>query len=267
VSKKKWLILVVLGVALCLMAVVVVLIWRFVSQGGLPVDYSLPVYTMEQVPSVHSGYRRTTLSSGGAVYVNDYDEYSLRLTNTDPTNAVGRTPVGGGKICAIPGQKPTTYLAADVGSEMPAYEVFRNSQLPPFDWRTATFQKMQLAMPDGPAANKRTTDPALIEDVVRTLSEGTPTTAPSVVATNTHGVYLFSDQLPGLIYCPIVYIDHTGAVYLSESIVIENYSTLRVQARWIPASPLFTKWVQTRDGPCVSGMTPMTCGWFMRWDL
>lgn len=245
-SKKKWLILVVLGAALCSITVVAAVIWLFVIQGGLSMDPFLPVYTTEQVASVHSGYRRTILSSGGAVYVNDYDEYPLRLIDPYPSDIVGRSQFGGGKICAIPGQKPTAYLAADVGSEMPAYEVFRNSQQPPFDWRTTTFQKMQLAMLIGPAANKSTTEPALIEDVVRTLKEGIPTTALAVVATNVHGVNLFCDQLPGLVYCPNVYIDERGAVYLTESIAIEDYKTLRVQARWIPASPLFTNWAQTR---------------------
>ena len=76
------------------------------------------------------------------MYVQEYEEYALRLANNDSTNAVGRTPFGSGKICAIPGQKPTDYIAVDCGSEMPAYEVFRNSQLPPFDWRTAKFQTL-----------------------------------------------------------------------------------------------------------------------------
>jgi hypothetical protein len=245
-SKKNWLILAVVGTAICLMAAaVVVVIGWFVIQGGPTVDRSLPVYTMEQVASGHDGYRRSILSSGSTVYVNDYDEYPLRLINTDPTDPIGRTPVGGGKICAIPGQQPTAYIAADVGSEMPAYAVFRNTQQAPFDWRNAKFQRMRLAMLLGPAANKLTTDPTLIDDVVRTLSEGVLVTAPSVVATNIHEVCLFSDQLPGLMFCPSVYIDPSGKVYLAQSVAIEDFKTLKVKAQWIAASPRFTEWAQT----------------------
>jgi len=220
-----------------------------VGLGNMGVDHRLPVYTFEQTTSTHPGYRRTTITSGTAVYVNDYDEYALQLQNTDPTNAVGRTSFGGGKICAIPGQKPTDYVAADVGSEMPAYEVFRNSQLSPFDWRHGKFQAMEYTGPIGRTAHKRTTDPALIEDVVSTLREGTPITSPSLVAgsiSNLYGVYLFSDQLPGLIYCPEVYTDPAGPVYLAESFVMEKADSKQwTEARWIPAGPLFTKWLQT----------------------
>jgi hypothetical protein len=245
-TKKKWLIVAVLGMALCLMAVVAVGILLFVMQGGLFVDRSLPVYTTEQVASVHSGYRRTTVSFGGAVYVSDYEEYSLRLIDPEPTHMVGLAAFGGGKICSIPGQNPAAYLAVDCGSEMPAYEVFRNIQQPPFDWRNATFQKLQLAMLTGPAANKTTTDAGVIEDVLRTLKEGALTTAPSAWVTNTYGVWLFSDQLPGLVFSPSIYIDQTGTVYLAENFTSDNSTPLKVQARWVHASPLFTKWTQTR---------------------
>lgn len=244
-SMKKWLILIAVGMAVCVTtAAIVVVVW-FMGLGNVGADRYLPVYTSDQVPSAHPGYRRTTITSGTSVYVNDYDEYPLQLENRDPTDAVGRTPFGNGKICAIPGQKPTDYLAADVGSEMPAYEVFRNSQLPPFDWRHATFQKMQFTMPIGPAANKLTTDRAIIEDVVATLRDGRSTNLPppsqgvaAGTSTNLYGVYLFSDQLPGLLYCAGVYIDNAGHVYLAED------STTSTQ--WRPASPLFAKWTQTR---------------------
>jgi hypothetical protein len=72
---------------------------------------------------------------------------------------------------------------------------------------------------------------------------------PSLVAgstSNLNGVYLFSDQLPGLIYCPDVYMDPVGPVYLAESFAMEKADSKQwTQARWIPASPLFTKWLQT----------------------
>jgi hypothetical protein len=44
---------------------------------GMPsMDLSLPFYTMEQTDSAHPGYRQTTVSSKGAVYVNDFDQIS-----------------------------------------------------------------------------------------------------------------------------------------------------------------------------------------------
>jgi hypothetical protein len=237
-SKNKWLMLFTLAVALCMMAVLYLgIIGGFVSQRYNP-TYFGSVYTfLEQIPSSHNGYLRTSLSSGSEVYVNDYDEYSLLLENTNPTQVVGRTEYGGDTICAISGQKPTSYIV-HVGWMGPE-GIYRNSQQPPFDWRNATFQKMQFVMPDGPAANKRTTDSALIEDVVTTLKQGTAATPPSQVPgsyNNIYGLYMFSDQLPGLIFCVGVYMDKTGQVSLAENISSK---------KWIQAGPIFTKWVQT----------------------
>jgi hypothetical protein len=135
---------------------------------------------------------------------------------------------------------------------MPAYAVFRNAKHPPFDWRSATFQRMRLARSDGPAANKETTDAALIEEVVRTLRDGTPATPPlaslAMTSGSAPGVYpvlLFSDQLPGLIFGPSCYIQETGQVYLTESLLFTFGQSPTVQAEWIPARPSFARWVQT----------------------
>ncbi len=174
--------------------------------GLLPVWNSLPVYTIDQTDSSHAGYRRTTISSGGNVFVHDFEESSLQLANRDPRTVVGRTPFGGGGICEIEGQSPAAWLAVDMGSEMPAFEVFRAERQPPFDWRRVTFQKMQLDMLKGPAANRITTDPTVIEDVVRTLRDGAPA-APFTVE------------------------------YRDEKLVI--------RANWIPASAAFSSWSTT----------------------
>ena len=257
-SKNKWLLLIAVGIPACVGTVAIVFIVWCVGLGNIlwflglrmtAADRALPVYTHDQTSSTHPGYRRSTITSGTAVYVHDYDEYPLLLQNGDFTSAVGRAPFGNGKICTIPGQKPTDYLAADVGSEMPAYEAFRNSQLPPFDWRHAQFRAMEYTGIIGRTEHKRTTDPALIEDVVRTLREGTPLASTALVSgsiSNLNGVYLFSDELPGLVFCPEVYVDPSGPVYLTESIVMESANSRQwTQARWIPASPLFTKWAHT----------------------
>lgn len=248
-TKKKWLIVVALGAAVGLGAVVVLLVFVFVLPGGRLVDYTLPVYSLQQTDSSHPGYRRTTATAKPAVFVQDFEEYALRLVNNDPTNVVGRTAFGGGKICSIPGQKSTDYLAVDCGSEMPAYAVFRNSQLPPFDWRTAKFQALEFTGTIGLTAHKRTTDPAVIEDVLRTLREGTPATlvitAP-LTSSKIDEVHLFSDQLPGLSFSAGVYRDTAGPVYLTESFAVEfTNRTERIHARWVPASALFTKWLQS----------------------
>src|SRR5208283_2616402 len=192
-----------LGAVLCMAAVVSIafLVSVFLVVGEPPINPLLPVYTTEQVPSSHPGYRRTTATSGTNVYVSDFEEQMLQLQNYDPTNVIGRSPFGGGKICSIPGEPPTAYIAVDEGSEMPAYAVFRNSQWPPFDWRHATFRSMEYTAQIGPSAHKRTTDPALIEDVIRTLRDGTSVTSPPLAAvsgiiSNMNGVWLLSDQLP-----------------------------------------------------------------------
>jgi len=220
---------------------------------GMPLDPSLPVYTTEQTDSAHPGYRRTTVSTAGAEYVNDLEEQSLQLIETDPRQVVGRSSFGNGKICAINGQDPSAYLAVDVGSEMPAYAVYRSAKHPPFDWRHAVFQKLRLAVPQGPAANKETTDAGVIDDVLRTLRDGTPVDPAlspqpliSAGSTGVNGVLLFSDQLPGMAFRPWCYLAPSGEVYLADSIAV-TYTRAGplVQASWIAASPLFARWATT----------------------
>src|SRR5262245_4168687 len=101
------------------------------SVGCMNMD-GLPVYSTDQTDSAHAGHRRTTITSPDAVYVHDFEEDSMRLANPDPRQVVGHSEFGNGKICAIEGQDPAVYLAADMGSEMPAYVVFRNIKHPPF---------------------------------------------------------------------------------------------------------------------------------------
>lgn len=226
----------------------VVLAALFWHGGSGAVFGGLPVFTFEQTDSRHEGYRRTTVSSGGTTYVNDYEEYALVLQNGSPTQAVGRAKFGGGTLCAIDGQPPAAYLAVDVGSEMPAYAVFRASDQPPFDWRAVEFQSMQFAVPEGRVTHMRTADPALIADVLATLRDGAPA-APQPDpgrAGKLLGLHLFSDHLPGLVFAPSAYQDETGAVYLSENLAVQTGGPApRFHARWIPASPRFTAWVQT----------------------
>ena len=246
-TKKRVMLLVVLGIAGCVAMVGLVLV-GLLAIGVDPVRY-LPVYTTDQSASAHAGFLRTTVTSGTLVYVSDYEEYALQLQNVEPTHAIGRGPIGGKMVYTIDGQKPTHYVAVDEGSEMPAYAVFRNSQLPPFDWQHAKFQAMEYTGTIGVTAHKRTTDPALIEEVVSAMREGIPIPTASLAAgsvSNLNGVWLNSDQLPGIIYYPKVYADPSGPVYLSESVVMVSANSNQwAEARWVPAGPLFTKWLQT----------------------
>jgi hypothetical protein len=248
-TTTKWVMLLIgLAVAGCVAMVGIVIIVWFFGFDKPGVDGLLPVYSIEQTVSAHPGFLRTTVTSATSVFVSDYDEYALQLQDVEPKNAIGRGPIGGRMVYTIPGQKPTDYIAVDEGSEMPAYAVYRNTQLPPFDWRHAKFQAMEYTGPIGLTSHKRTTDPALIEDVVSTLRDGTPVPSSSLAAgsvSNLYGVWLFSDQLPGLIYFPKVYAAPSGPVYLSESVVMVSANPNQwTAARWIPAGPLFTKWLQ-----------------------
>jgi hypothetical protein len=208
-----------------------------------PEAVGLPVYKLNQTDSSHNGYRRTTLSSGSSVYVNDFEEYSLQLMNPEPKLVIGGREFGDSKVCAIEGQETTAYIAANVGSEMPAYEVFRNINQPPFNWHKATFKKMRFAIPTGPASNKETADNTLIQDVLTTLRDGKPTISASLFPTNLTNwkhfttLQLFTDELPGMVFCVGVYMDDAGHFYLAE-----NQSA----KQWIEASALMTKWMQTR---------------------
>jgi hypothetical protein len=251
-TKKHWLILTALVMALGLMGVALVLAFGlgfFAGHVEATADGSaLPVFTTDQIPSAHTGYRRTTLTSGNDVYVNDYEEAGLQLMNSDFINAIGRMKYGGGKVCVIPGQPTTAYVAGDCGSEMPAYVPYRNTRQPAFDWRTAAFREMTAYRTDRRNPYLTTTNAALLAEVVRNLRDGTPASLPGFPfpgATNLSTIKMTSDQLPGLLFCPSVYMDPNGLIYLAESLMMDVTSNPpQLHARWIPASPMLTEWLK-----------------------
>jgi hypothetical protein len=248
-AQTKWLIALGAVVAAGLLGCgAVVVLWNVLKYVP-PALRWLPKYSLEQTDSSHPWYRRTPVHFQSAVYVNDFEDYPILLADPVPTNAIGRAPFGNSLVCSIPGQSTNDYIAVDCGSEMEAYEVFRNVQHPPFDWRHAQFRAMEFAGTMVRTASKRTTDPAVIAAVVSTLRDGTPvplTLPVAVNTTNLPALHLFSDALPGLMFCPWVYRDETGSVYLAESVGVEYTNrTAKVHANWIPASPLFTRWMQT----------------------
>jgi hypothetical protein len=251
-TKKHWFILAAALLALGVIGVALVLVLAlgfFAGHQEATADGSgLPVYTSEQSASSHAGYRHSTLTCGNDVFVNDYEEAALQMMTSDPKPVIGRMAFGDGKICAIPGQPVTAYVAGDCGSEMPAYVPYRNIKQPPFDWRTATFREMTAYRPDQRNPYLTTTNAALLAEVVRNLRDGTSVELsdfPFAGVTNLDTIKMTSDQLPGLLFCPSVYYYGNGTIYLAESLMMDATATPpQLHARWIPASPMLTQWLK-----------------------
>jgi hypothetical protein len=213
--------------------------------GGL----GLSIYTSEQSASTHAGYRHTTLTCGKEVFVNDYEEACLQPVEAEPQVFIGfMGTIGNARVGAVPGQPVTAYIVGDCGSEMPAYEPFRNLKQPPFDWRTATFREMTASQQNkfGPVVT--TTNAALMAEVVCVLRDGTPAELnpfPFSGATNLTTINLTSDQLPGLLFCPSLCYYTNGTIYLAESLMPDfTVTPPQVRARWIPAGLMLTKWLK-----------------------
>jgi hypothetical protein len=257
-STKRWFWLLTALLALGLMGVALVLalalgffIGHENAAGETP---GVPVYSLEQSASSHAGYRHTTLTCGNEVFVNDYEEACLQIATSEPKPVIGRLgSIGNATVCAIPGQPVTSYVAGDCGSEMPAFEPYRNIKQSPFDWRTAHFRTMttwrqdQFNQFDQPVT---TTNAALIAEVVRVLRDGTPVDLDAIPFgpnTNQTTIKLTCDQLPGLLFCPTVYYRGNGTIYLAESMTMDwTPKPPELHARWIPASPLLTEWLKAR---------------------
>lgn len=251
-TKKHWFILAAALLALGVIGVALVLalaLGFFAGHQEATADGSgLPVYTSEQSASSHAGYRHSTLTCGNDVFVNDYEESALQMMASDPKPVIGRMAFGDGKICAIPGQAVTAYVAGDCGSEMPAYIPYRNIKQPPFDWRTATFREMTAYRPDRRNPYLTTTNAALLTEIVRNLRDGASVELsefPFAGVTNLDTIKMTSDQLPGLMFCPLVYYYGNGTIYLAESLMMDNTAAPpQLHTRWIPASPMLTLWLK-----------------------
>ena len=252
-TKRHWLILAVVVVVCGLVgaALVVALAVGFFAghEEAAGADPGLPVYHLNQTNSARAGYLRTTLTCNGELFVNDYEEACLQLATSEPKPAIGRFGIDTANICAIPSQATTAYIAADVGSEMPAYEAFRNVRQPPFDWRTARFHSLFLFPPSKQLRNpKETTNTLLLAEVINTLRDGASVELPAFPfagTTNLATIKMDSDQLPGLLFCPSVYFDRDGTVYLAESLMMDvNARPTQLHARWIPARPMLAEWLK-----------------------
>jgi len=253
-SKQRWLLLAALlaagGIGVALVLAVAL---GFVAglEEAAATGAGLPVYTSEQSASAHAGYRHSTLTCGNDVFVNDYEEAALQIATADPQPAIGRFLISDAKVCAIPGQPVTAYVAGDCGSEMPAYVPYRNIKQPPFDWRTAAFREMTAWRVSQNPRNPylTTSNAALIAELVRVLRDGAPVELggiPFGAGTNMSTIKMTSDQLPGLEFCPAIYFRGNGTIYLAESLTMDWRSKpSELHARWIPASPMLTEWLKT----------------------
>ena len=212
----------------------------------------LPVYNFDQTDSSHPGYRRTTMTLGGVpVYVNDHEEAALRPADPEPKPVIARKGnFGTSEVCAITGQPATAYVAADDGSEMPAFVVYRHVNHPPFNWRSATFRDMTLYAPRATNSGIRTADPALLAEVVSLLRAGTPVELPGISmadAASMTSLKMTCDQLPGLLFCPVLETGPDGKLYIAESLLFDfKSSPLQFRANWIPASPKLVHWLQSK---------------------
>ena len=253
VTKKHWLLLAaILAVGGIGIALVLALALGFFAghEEATATSAGLPFFNIgPQTPSSHPGYLHDTLTGGGKVYMHDYEEYCLQLTLTEPQTVIGLMgSINPGKVGAIPGQPVTAYIMVDCGSEMPAYEPYRNVKQPPFDWRTATFREMTARQQTKFGALLTTTNAALMAEVVRVLRDGTPVELnpfPFSDTTNLTTLNLTSDQLPGLLFCPALCYYDDGNIYLAESLMPDfSVTPPQVRARWIPASPMLTEWLK-----------------------
>ncbi len=234
------------------MTLVLALVFSFFAghEAATGNSLGLPFYTTAQSASAHAGYLHNSLTGGGEVYVNDYEEACLQLTLTEPQTVIGLLgSINLAKVGAIPGQPVTAYVMADCGSEMPAYVPYRNIKQPPFDWRTATFRQMTARQQYNYGPLITTTNAALMTEVVRLLRDGTPVELnpfPFSGATNLTTLTLTCDQLPGLLFCPALCYYGNGTIYLAESLMLDSSVTPpQVHARWIPASPMLTEWLKS----------------------
>jgi len=88
----------------------------------------------------------------------------------------------------------------------------------------------------------------LLAEVVRLMRDGNPAGLPAISladASKLGFIRMDSDQLPGLLFCPPVYTDASGTIYLAESLMIDfTVSPPQTQARWIPASPTLLEWLK-----------------------
>ena len=231
--KKKWMvgiIVFVIGGGVAVFGLAAILFRQALLNAGNPPDYAY-----QTSPSTHEGYSHQTLTIAGSVYVSDYEEYGLSSAGNDIL--MGETATGQ-RVYQIAGQ--ADYLV--VYDFMSPLGVFRNTLVPPFDWRTVDFNEMRLypmVAPNTqtPADPISSTDKDLLEAALSPLRDSsiTPLSPDQVTPTQTYSLSLYSDQLSGMWYILGVYVDTAGKVYVAENTLAKE---------WFPASEAFSNWVK-----------------------
>src|SRR5258706_3598228 len=232
-SRRKWFILGAVGIALCVCVIPLIAVAIYFFRPAL-FNPLLPVYDYKVVSSSHTGYSHQTLILGGTTYESDYAEYALSSPGSD--YQIGQT-ADGMRLYEVYGQKNYVVLY----DFMDQVAVFRNSQQPALDLKTAGITGMKLASlayAPGMGPEKDTDDPQLIQYVITTLTAGTLVTASSLGSNiQKYCLYLSGGDLYGMQYCAGVYVDQRGQVYLAHDALTKE---------WIRASPLLSEWVKTQ---------------------
>ncbi len=250
-AKKRFVVLIAAAVLCLICAGAVAVGVGYFFFRGTPAAPGLRLYRIDQVASTHPGYRKSTMTSGDEVYVNDYEESGLQLVNPAPSTVIAlKGNFGHSNVCSIPGQPVTAYVAGDDGSEMEAFVVYRRSDHPPFDWRTAKFGEMTYLAPGMNNPGVKSVDPALIGEVLDLLRTGTPVSLPGISMADGASIptiRMACDQLPGMFFCPVVRTGPDGTVYLAESLMFDLAAKpAQFQGKWIPVSANVLHWLQAR---------------------
>ncbi len=193
----------------------------------------LPIYRYKTTPSTHAGYTHYTLTRGNLTYVSDYEEYALSSPGND--RQIGQT-ASGMRLYEIYGQQ--RYIV--VYDFMDPVAVFRDSRYPAVDLSTAHITDMQLASlayAPGLGPQKETQDSKLIQDVIITLTTGTPiANSPQGGSVQKYCLYLSGGDLIGMQYCVGVHVDPAGNVMLARD---------TLSSAWLPATKLIADWVKS----------------------
>jgi len=224
---KRW--IVGVGIAIILLAAGTFLTAAILFRQGLFMA-GTPIYDYKIVPSEHEGYSRQTLTIANLTYESDYAEYGLSAAGND--FQVGQTS-SGGRIYEVDAQR--NYLV--LYDFMSPVGVFRDSTIPPFDWRSVDFNEMRLYPAEiataAPKEPKTSTDVQLILDALAPMRGDSAPISPSQAVYKSFVLYLYSEQLTGMSYAIGVYLDKAGAVYVAENTRSKE---------WFPAGELFSAW-------------------------
>ena len=229
-TRKKWLIVGGAVLLVCMIPIVGAAVFFF--QPWLLTPY-IPLYQFQRGDSNQAGYPLLTLTHGETTYVSDYTEYALSSPGYD--RQIGQT-TNGAHLYTIDGQKNYVVLY----DFMDPVAVFRGVNQPPFDLNTLSVTGMQLAslaFAPGMGHEKNTEDSKLIQNVIATVTKGTPISSTvSVSDSHKYCLYLFGGDLTTMEYCVGAYLDNAGNVYVAKDTLSKE---------WYPANQLLSDWVQT----------------------